>query len=129
MRYTLQTTTALNTYLQQDLRWPKVGQTLYLERHARCLKTGQISTSYHYALTDLSPAQADPATLFRLWQHHWHIENKLHWVRDVNFSQDHSRTRAGSLPLTFSLLRNAVISLLWARAQQVIEDDHGCFWG
>lgn len=112
VRYTLQTTTALNAYLEQDLRWPKVSQTLCLERRAICLKTGQISTSYHYALTDLSPAQADPATLFQLWQHHWHIENKLHWVRDVNFGEDDSRARTGSLPLNLSLLRNAVISLL-----------------
>lgn len=112
VRYTIQTTTALNTYLQDELAWPKVGQTLCIERRATCLKTGCLSTSYHYALTDLTPLQADPTTLFRLWQHHWHIENKLHWVRDVDFAEDRSRVRTGSLPLVLSLLRNAVISLL-----------------
>ena len=112
VRYTLQTTSALNAYLEQELAWPQVGQTLCLERRAMGLKTGQVSTRYHYALTDLAPAQADPATLFRLWHQHWHIENKLHWVRDVDFAEDRSRTRAGSLPLILSLLRNAVISLL-----------------
>ena len=122
VRYTLQTTTALNTYLQQDLTWPKVGQTLCIERRAICLKTGQVSTSYHYALTDLSPAQADPPTLFHLWHHHWHIENKLHWVRDVNFAEDRSQTRTGSLPLILSLLRNIVISLLRLNGYDRIAD-------
>jgi hypothetical protein len=70
------------------------------------------STTVHYALTDLSPDQAKPATLFRLWRQHWHIENKLHWVRDVDFGEDRSRVRSGALPLILSLLRNAVLSLL-----------------
>ena len=112
VRYTLHTTQACNTYLEQDLTWPKVGQTLHLERRATRLKTGQVSTSHHYALTDLAPDQADPTSLFQLWHYHWHVENKLHWVRDVDFAEDRSRSRTGSLPLSLSLLRNAVISLL-----------------
>lgn len=111
VRYTVHTSQACNSYLEQELTWPKVGQTLHLERRSICLKTGQVSIGHHYALTDLSPDQADPTTLFQLWHHHWHVENKLHWVRDVNFAEDRSQARTGSLPLTLSLLRNAVISL------------------
>ena len=110
--YTLQTITACNAYLEQELAWSKVGQILALERHVTYLKSGQASTTIHYALTNLSPQQADPATLFHLWHHHWHVENKLHWLRDVLFAEDISQARTGSLPLTLSLLRNAVISLL-----------------
>ena len=112
VRYTVRTTQACNRYLQEDLHWPKVGQTLAIERQVTTLKTGSVSTTIHYGLTDLSPDQAEPATLFRLWQHHWHVENKLHWVRDAVFAEDRSRARTKSLPFTLSLLRNAVISLL-----------------
>lgn len=112
VRYTVLTTEACNSYLQQELAWPKVGQPLAIDRHVTYLNTGQVSTSRHYALTDLSPQQADPATLFRLWHHHWHLENKLHWLRDVPLAEDRSQARTGSLPFTFSLLRNAVISVL-----------------
>ena len=59
VRYTLHATTARNAYLHQQLTWPKVGQTLALERHVTYLKSGQLSTPTHYALTDLSPQQAD----------------------------------------------------------------------
>ena len=111
IRYTLLTSQACNAYLEQDLAWPKVGQTLALERQATSLKTGQVTTQRHYALTDLSPDQADPTTLFRLWRQHWHVENKLHWVRDVDFAEDLCQARTGSLPFNLSLLRNAVISL------------------
>ena len=120
VRYTLQTTEACNTYLEQDLAWPKVGQTFCLERHATCLKTGQVTSSRHYGLTDLSPLEASPHQLFQLWQQHWHIENKLHWVRDVDFGEDASNMRSGSLPFSFSLLRNAVISLLRLYAYDLI---------
>ena len=111
VRYTLQTPQACNPYLQQELSWPKVGQTLALQRQATCLKTGQVTTERHYALTDLSPDQASPATLFRLWRQPWHVENKLHWVRDVVFDEDLRQAWRGSGPFNLSLLRNAVISL------------------
>ena len=112
--YTVQTTTALNTYLQQSLAWPKMGQVLALQRRCLNQSTGQVQETRHYALTDLSPQQADPLTLFRLWQQHWHIENKVHWIRDVDFAEDRSRSRTANLPLNLSLLRNAVLNLLRA---------------
>lgn len=110
--YTIQTTTALNDYLQHSLAWPRIGQVLAIQRRCTYQNTGQVCLSQHYALTDLSPQQADPLTLFRLWQQHWHIENKVHWVRDVDFAEDRSRSRTGNLPLNLSLLRNAVLNLL-----------------
>lgn len=112
--YTIQTTTALNSYLQQSLAWPKIGQVLAIHRRCIYQSTGQVRETQHYALTDLSPPQADPLTLFRLWQQHWPIENKVHWVRDVDFAEDRSRSRTANLPLNLSLLRNAVLNLLRA---------------
>lgn len=118
--YTLQSTTALNTYLENHLAWPRIGQVLHIQRHALCQKTGIVTETVHYALTDLSPDQADPLTLFRLWQQHWHIENKLHWVRDVDLAEDRNRARTGHLPFNFSWLRNALLNLLRAYVQQPI---------
>jgi hypothetical protein len=47
-------------------------------------------------------------------RHHWHIENKSHWVRDVVFDEDRSQVRRGKLPHVMATLRNIVISLLRA---------------
>jgi predicted transposase YbfD/YdcC len=73
-----------------------------------------------YAVTSLAPEQASPAQLLRLWQRHWHIENQLHWVRDVVFGEDHSMTRTGHAPQAFAAFRNLAISLLhWLRDSHI----------
>jgi len=112
VRYTIWTTAALNSYLQEELAWPAVGQVFCIERHSTDTKTGEVSLTYHYGITSLEPDEAAPAEVLCLWRHHWHIENKLHWVRDVVFGEDGSRARTATLPLALALLRNALITLL-----------------
>jgi predicted transposase YbfD/YdcC len=55
---------------------------------------------------------ADPATLAARARGHWHIENKLHWVRDVTCQEDHSLVRTGNAPRVMATLRSLAISLL-----------------
>ena len=43
---------------------------------------------------------------------HWEIENRVHWVRDVNFDEDRSQVRTGAGPRVMATLRNLAISLL-----------------
>jgi hypothetical protein len=50
--------------------------------------------------------------LIRLWREHWHIENKLHWVRDVTFDGNRSQVRAGHIAQVMAALRNAAISVM-----------------
>ena len=40
-----------------------------------------------------SDRSASPATLAAWVRRHWHIENKLHWVRDVTYQEDKSLVR------------------------------------
>jgi predicted transposase YbfD/YdcC len=112
VQYTLCTTEALNDYLQNELHWPAVGQAFYVERRCINLRTGEVTTKTHYAITSLGFSQTEPATLLNLWRQHWHIENKGHWVLDVVFGEDASKARKVHLPKTLSLLRKAVITLL-----------------
>lgn len=65
-----------------------------------------------YAVTSLTAAQAQPAELARYIRGHWHVENKLHWVRDVTMGEDASRARTGGGPRMMASLRNLAISLL-----------------
>ena len=48
---------------------------------------------------------------------HWEIENRVHWVRDVNFDEDRSQVRTGAGPRVMATLRNLAISLLRLRDQ------------
>jgi predicted transposase YbfD/YdcC len=59
-----------------------------------------------------SDKAADAATLAAWIQGHWHIENKLHWVRDVTYQEDKSLVRTGDAPRVMASLRSLAISLL-----------------
>jgi predicted transposase YbfD/YdcC len=65
-----------------------------------------------YAVTSLTAAQTQPTELARYVRGHWHVENKLHWVRDVTMGEDASRARTGGGPRMMASLRNLAISLL-----------------
>lgn len=43
---------------------------------------------------------------------HWGIENKLHWVLDVAFREDHHRTRQGDSAANLAVIRHIVLNLL-----------------
>jgi len=43
---------------------------------------------------------------------HWGIENKLHWVLDVAFSEDASRKRTGNAAQNISVLSKIALNLL-----------------
>ncbi|MGH2416364.1 MAG: ISAs1 family transposase, partial [Microcystaceae cyanobacterium] len=60
----------------------------------------------------LSSLPCDAVAIGRAIRAHWGIENRLHWVLDVTFSEDASRIRQGHGPENFSLLRRMALSLL-----------------
>jgi hypothetical protein len=65
-----------------------------------------------YAITSLRPEQASPTQLLHLWQRHWWIETREHWLRDVVFGEDANTTHTGSAPQVFAAFRNPALSLL-----------------
>lgn len=44
-------------------------------------------------------------------RNYWHVENKVHYVRDVTQGEDASRIRVGTIPLIFTLARNLALNL------------------
>ena len=43
---------------------------------------------------------------------HWGIENRLHWVLDIAFDEDHCRVRKDNGPENFAILRHIALNLL-----------------
>jgi predicted transposase YbfD/YdcC len=107
----LRTSTALCECYGEDL-WPGLEQILQIKRTITDKQSGCTTCETDYAITSLSPQRATPTQLLSVWREHWHIENKLHWVRDVTFDEDRSTVRSGRIPQVMATLRNTVIGLL-----------------
>jgi hypothetical protein len=64
-----------------------------------------------YFLSSL-PATWRPLDLLALTRRHWHIEHRLHYVRDVTLGEDACQVRSGRAPQVLAALRNAALGLL-----------------
>ena len=92
------------------LDWPGQKQVCRLTR--RVLSGGEETVETAYAVTSISPDQADAAQLLHWWRNHWHIENRLHWVRDTVFREDGDRVRHPGAGQLLAAFRNAAINVL-----------------
>lgn len=90
---------------QEDWPWVKaIGYTLRLTQHADGTETDEVR--YYICTRYLSGKRFAEAV-----RKHWNIES-MHWVLDVNFREDDSRTRERTLGNNLSWLRRFAITLL-----------------
>jgi predicted transposase YbfD/YdcC len=109
----LEERTLLAVKAPPDLGFPHARQVVRLHRRRIAKGTGEVLTDETvYAITSLRPEQASPTQLLHLWQRHWWIENREHWLRDVVFGEDANTTHTGSAPQVFAAFRNPALSLL-----------------
>ena len=76
---------------------------------ARRESKGKVSVERRYYLSSL---QADVAKFARAVRGHWSVEDQLHWVLDVVFGEDQSRSRAGNAAEKLAATRRLTINLL-----------------
>jgi predicted transposase YbfD/YdcC len=88
--------------------WTDVGAVALVGRERRVKGQKNRSTARYY-LTSLRVGAAELAGYIR---NHWGIENGLHWVLDVSFKEDDSRTRAGHAAANLGMLRRVAVSLV-----------------
>ncbi len=62
-----------------------------------------------YLIVTLPAGQAQPEQLGDWVRREWHIENRLHWVRDVTLDEDAHQARTGTGPAVAAVLRNTAI--------------------
>jgi len=101
--------------IQAGIGFPHAQQALQIRRRRHRLdQPRRFTTETVYAITDLRIHEAKPAQLAAWIRGHWHIENKIHWVRDVTYDEDRSQVRTGTGPQVMATLRNAAIGVLRA---------------
>ncbi len=105
---TLQASSALVEYCD----WPGLQQVFRRERHVTHKKTGTSTHEVEFGITSLPPTRAHAQRIAALARGHWGIENRLHWVRDVDFDEDRSRVRTGQAPQVMAAIRNTALALL-----------------
>jgi predicted transposase YbfD/YdcC len=87
--------------------WPDAAAVVLVGREREV--KGKNTSTAHYYLTSHAGTAAELAGLIRS---HWGIENGLHWVLDVAFREDQSRTRDLNAGANLALLRRVALSLL-----------------
>lgn len=95
-----------------NLGFPHAAHAFRIDRHTTIHHSGQQRTHTALGLTSLTDQRAHPSTVARYVRGHWCIENRLHWVRDVTYGEDHSRVRTGTAAHALASLRNLAISAL-----------------
>jgi predicted transposase YbfD/YdcC len=62
-----------------------------------------------YLIVTLPAEHAQPTDLYDWARREWHIENRVHWIRDVTFHEDAHQARTGNGPAVAAVLRNTAI--------------------
>jgi predicted transposase YbfD/YdcC len=84
------------TSVAKGLAFPHAAQAIQVVRRRKV--NGKWSRETCYAVTSLTVTQASHAQLAAIIRGHWGIEDRLHWVRDIDFDEDRSQVRTASGP-------------------------------
>lgn len=95
--------------VEKAAEWAGLRSLVRVEAERYHKATGKTEQETRYYISSLAP---DAALINHKIRQHWGIENKLHWVLDVAFSEDLSRKRAGNAAQNFSLLNRIALNLL-----------------
>jgi predicted transposase YbfD/YdcC len=84
-------------------------QTLGKITSLRISRQGKESLETRYYI---SSAKLTAEELHAAARRHWEVENRLHWVLDVDFREDHCRVRKDNGPRNLSVIRKFAMNVL-----------------
>jgi predicted transposase YbfD/YdcC len=94
-------------WLEKEDQWPGLKSIAAIESERRIGSKTTVETRYF-----ISSLAGRAAKLVSAAREHWAIENSLHYVLDVTFSEDASRIRKDNAPENLATLRKIVINLI-----------------
>ena len=101
------TVKAITLHTPGGIAFPHAEQAVRITRTR--IINGRTSHETAYLTVSLPAADAQPADLQDWIRRAWHIENRLHHVRDVTFREDLHQARTGTGPAVIATLRNTAI--------------------
>lgn len=96
-------------FLDDYKDWPGITSFIRVEAKREMKNTGKTESSTRYYI---SSKKASAEVFNQQIRSHWAIENKLHWVLDVNFKEDASRKRKGDSAQNFGLISKIALTLI-----------------
>ncbi len=90
--------------------FPGAAQVFRIRRDVFDAFGNRLSKEIVHGLTSLADATAEAVAAWV--RRHWGVENKIHWVRDVVFAEDHQNAYLGAAAHAMSLFRNLAIGLI-----------------
>ena len=100
------------TAVAAGLAFPHAAQAIQIVRRRRISGRRKWSRETVYAITSLTAVQASPVALAAIIRGHWMIEDRLHWVRDMDYDEDRSQVRTASGPRVMATMRNLALTIL-----------------
>jgi len=89
-----------------EFRMPGAAAVIRVRSRAELRDRSRLETRYYIASRPLTAKCAARAT-----RGHWAIENRLHWVLDVDFREDQSRLRKGHGAVNMAIVRHFAFNL------------------
>lgn len=106
-----QTTWYVSVYPVKDEKMRKIWKNLnqFVVVNKTVIKKGIVTQTSRFRITDLSLPAEQYAQAAR---GHWGIENKLHWVKDVNFNEDDNLIKQPNAAVNMSILTTTALNVL-----------------
>lgn len=95
-----------------DIEFPGAAQAFLLRRDVYDLDGAHRRKQIVHGITSLRAADRTPAAINDYARGHWTVENKVHHVRDVTWSEDANQTHTETGPRMMAALRNLALSIL-----------------
>lgn len=92
-------------------QWPGLKTIIKVTSYRHILKGQSLIIKEPAVRYYISSLEESVETLARRIREYWHVENKVHYVRDVTQGEDASRIRVQPLPNNFALARNLALNL------------------
>lgn len=119
------TTSAVDLPDLQIQGWHNLGLVGKLERKGMRITKRKEKTINETIYFITSRDSLTPVEAYHFLRNHWHIENKLHWQKDVTWKEDRQRTKTGNAPSILSYLRSVALQCIrheYASVTQAIEN-------
>lgn len=88
-------------------RWDGIQSLVMILSERRMGEEVEIQDRYY-----ISSLESNAEKILKAKRSYWGIENRLHWVLDIAFNEDHSRVRKDNAPQNFAVLRHMALNLL-----------------